>query len=90
MQEQSIMLLPGEITGKISFWIVVIKRNTLNLWQDTRKDSEILAYVLMDNHLHILIRIDQTSLSKVMPYQASEPATPGAATRTMQPEIACW
>ena len=90
MQEQSIMLLPGEITGKISFWIVVIKRNTLNLWQDTRKDSEILAYVLMDNHLHILIRIDQTPLSKVMPYQASEPATPGAATRTMQPEIACW
>ena len=66
MQEQSIMLLPGEITGKISFWIVVIKRNTLNLWQDTRKDSEILAYVLMDNHLHILIRIDQTPLSKVM------------------------
>ncbi len=38
MQEQSIMLLPGGITGKISFWIVVIKRNTLNLWQDTRKD----------------------------------------------------
>ncbi|AEG59690.1 hypothetical protein Desru_1419 [Desulforamulus ruminis DSM 2154] len=90
MQEQSIMLLPGGIIGKTSFWIVVIKRNTLNLWQDTRKDSEILAYVLMDNHLHILIRIDQTPLSKVMPYQASEPATPGAATRTMQPEIACW
>ena len=55
-----------------------------------RYNCEILAYVLMDNHLHILIRIDQTPLSKVMPYQASEPATPGAATRTMQPEIACW
>ncbi|AEG59687.1 transposase [Desulforamulus ruminis] len=31
-----------------------------------RYNCEILAYVLMDNHLHILIRIDQTPLSKVM------------------------
>lgn len=31
-----------------------------------RYNYEILAYVLMDNHLHILIRVDQTPLSKVM------------------------
>ncbi|MEW6064711.1 MAG: transposase [Bacillota bacterium] len=31
-----------------------------------RYNYEILAYVLMENHLHILIRVDQTPLSKIM------------------------